>query len=386
MAGHGLRAGFHHPPVSNLVYFIFNLKYSAVMTKYPLALHTLYAELIEQCRISEQTPAAWPLSGTLVKAHREGGEHWYYQASRRYSPDGKQMRTYIGPASQALDEQTREAVETFHREKQAWKEREKMVRALGQLVRTPTKMVADLVLGLYEFGVLAKCILVGTVAFQGYSPLLGYSFGPEAYHTSDLDLVQAKSIAMVPISSGKTLPLGDILKKIDSRFEPIWPISRKGKPSKYRIADNDLRVDVLAPARGSATSGTTPAAALATSASRVQFLDFLVDADPIRIPLLIGGGVMANVPEPSRYAVHKLIVAMNRSGIEQVKIRKDLAQAGTLLRLLLTDQPESLGDVLREGLARGPGWRQRIMRGLEALKDNEIKKKALELAAEPPEG
>jgi len=48
------------------------------------------------------------------------------------------------------------------------------------------------------------------------------------------------------------------------------------------------------------------------------------------------------VPDPARFALHKLWISTRRPVHEQTKARKDLRQAGDLLELLLEDRP---GDV-----------------------------------------
>lgn len=71
------------------------------------------------------------------------------------------------------------------------------------------------------------------------------------------------------------------------------------------------------------------------SADPLRFLDFLI-RDPIRTMLLHRSGVPVVVPDPSRYAVHKLIVASRRNtdGQGPAKRDKDIRQAALLFEAL----------------------------------------------------
>lgn len=85
-------------------------------------------------------------------------------------------------------------------------------------------------------------------------------------------------------------------------------------------------------------------------------MDFLI-RDPVRTILLRGTGVSVVVPDPSRFAVHKLIVAGRRQDDTggRAKKEKDLRQAGMLFEALQeTGASRDLGDALRQAWSRGP--------------------------------
>jgi len=73
------------------------------------------------------------------------------------------------------------------------------------------------------------------------------------------------------------------------------------------------------------------------------------------------------VPEPARYAIHKLLVASNRDARFAAKAEKDRLQAFQLLSLLEQDRP---GDILlaaEAALERGPDWRRRLREQAERM-------------------
>ena len=79
------------------------------------------------------------------------------------------------------------------------------------------------------------------------------------------------------------------------------------------------------------------------------------------------GAIMANVPHPARYALHKLIVAGEREGIFLAKAGKDLMQAGLLLSVLREAAPWQVEEAWEDLKTRGAGWTSRVRRGLAAL-------------------
>ncbi len=74
-----------------------------------------------------------------------------------------------------------------------------------------------------------------------------------------------------------------------------------------------------------------------------MFLDYLIE-EPVQAVIVGGRGVLVNVPQPARFALHKLWTAGQRPPAEQAKVRKDRRQAAALLEVLLEDRP---GDVSR---------------------------------------
>jgi hypothetical protein len=62
-------------------------------------------------------------------------------------------------------------------------------------------------------------------------------------------------------------------------------------------------------------------------AQPLRHLEFLIH-HPKRSVMLLNGGVPVTIPRAERYAVHKVIVAVERR--DQIKARKDITQAGTL--------------------------------------------------------
>ena len=78
-------------------------------------------------------------------------------------------------------------------------------------------------------------------------------------------------------------------------------------------------------------------------------------------------GVPVLVPEPARFAFHKLVAAADRPWTEHEKRQKDIVQASQLISALLEDRPEDLMDVWSVFCESGRGMRRRLERGLALL-------------------
>ncbi len=79
------------------------------------------------------------------------------------------------------------------------------------------------------------------------------------------------------------------------------------------------------------------------------------------------GVVIANVPHPARFALHKLIVYGEREGSFAAKANKDLAQAACLLDALKQHRAWEVEEAWADLARRGKGWIDRARHGLAAL-------------------
>src|SRR5262249_50874641 len=116
----------------------------------------------------------------------------------------------------------------------------------------------------------------------------------------------------------------------------------------------------------------------------LPFMEYSLE--DVRQAVLFSGdiAVLVNVPSPARYALHKLVVFGERSGTFAVKSAKDVRQAIALLSRLRETRQSEIEEAWRDLVARGPGWRQRLKTGLQALgKDDPSLKRWLESISTP---
>ena len=231
----------------------------------------------------------------------------------------------------------------------------------GNLPR-PTPQIGGLIAALADAGVFRlRGVIVGTVAYQTYSAMLGVRLPATMAQTSDVDVAQGADVSAAVVDA--TRPMPEVLRQFDPTFRPV-PHIHTGGDASY-IAASGLRVDFLTPNRGRETEEPQHLPALGTSAQPLRFLDFLI-REPQRAALLHGTGVLVSVPAPERYALHKLIVSRRRRDGD-AKRDKDRYQAESLLNVLVERRPHELRSAWAEAFARGKTWRLLLCEGLGLL-------------------
>jgi hypothetical protein len=138
-----------------------------------------------------------------------------------------------------------------------------------------------------------------------------------------------------------------------------------------KFASRELKVEFLTPNLGSndRTGHPTPLPALGGAAGEpLRFMEFLIH-QPIRAVVLHKGGIPVLIPQPARYAVHKLIVAARRQTGESKDV-KDLRQADWLaLAMRETARAYEFSEAFEEALEKGPKWRDAISQSLKRMSD-----------------
>jgi hypothetical protein len=101
----------------------------------------------------------------------------------------------------------------------------------------------------------------------------------------------------------------------------------------------------------------------------LRFLEFILEDVHQAVVLSLVGAVMVNVPDPGRFALHKLLVFVERRARNPEKARKDLRQAAALIEALSEFRPDDVVRLWRDLLGRGAGWRQRARKAVVALEE-----------------
>lgn len=102
------------------------------------------------------------------------------------------------------------------------------------------------------------------------------------------------------------------------------------------------------------------------SALPMPFLDYLLD-EPVEAVSLYNSGVLVRVPDPARFAVHKLILHQIRK--ERAKAIKDLVQARALVGAMRANDPGRLEAAITKASRRGPKWKRLVEKGLRLVQD-----------------
>lgn len=337
------------------------------MTMKPLD-HTyqvLYSELAQRT-LDAQFSADFPVHGRFISMESGGRRYWYFDTAKE---GGGKDRRYVGPVD---DEEINRRVERFKDLKADNRARRKLVSTLVReaYLPRPEQFVGDIIAALAAAGFFRlRGVLVGTVAFQCYSAILGVRLPQTIMQTGDADFAEFHSIS---VAVHDTLPpVLEILKQVDPTFFEIPHQTDNGQTTRYSTRSG-YKVEFLTPNNSSDDYSDKPAPMLAlggASAKPLRFLDFLI-YEPIRTVVLHGAGIPVLVPAPERFAVHKLIVGSRRRDDNDglAKSRKDRQQAGTLMQAMLElRQGEALADAYMEAWDRGPSWCQAIQESLGNL-------------------
>jgi hypothetical protein len=213
-----------------------------------------------------------------------------------------------------------------------------------------------------DAGLFKSAVLVGTAAYQCYSPIVGAVLPSAALMTQDADVATA-SLALAADEGDDTLET--ILKRADKTFTSIPGLERRALPSRFKSASGFL-VDLLTPNLRRSDTNPMPLKQLGAGAIPLQHLAWLIE-EPVGAVALHGAGVPIRVPAPARYGVHKLVIAQKRHAAN-AKRQKDLMQAKSLMEALAESDPWAWNDTIEDAKARGKaGWAQPIARSMKEL-------------------
>jgi hypothetical protein len=330
------------------------------LIRLPETLQTLSAELLDQL-LQAETSEGVPTAGAIVEKVIAGRPYLYFQ--RSFGPFREQR--YLGPADEGL----RARAERWQEQRElAAPDRERRARLVAMLAAggavTPDGTSGRVLDYLADAGVFRHGgVVVGTHAFQVVGNVLGVKWETANLRTEDIDIAWDRDLrVVVPVEPTDALAA---LRRADAGFLPVPELDHRLPSTSFRVRGRDLRVDFLTPARPSTATAPVPIPRLGVAATPLPFLDYLV-AEAIPAVVLSGSGVLVRVPEPARFAVHKLWTAGERSVAFQAKANKDIRQAAQLFEILVEDRPGALllaGDTL----ARHQRRVRQVQRGLERI-------------------
>ncbi len=220
---------------------------------------------------------------------------------------------------------------------------------------------------LTDFGFFhAGGVLVGTHAFAAFANLLGVTW-TSGERTTDVDLAVPGKNVSIALPDAPKVDLHDILSSFEAGFIPTHSFAGGLGPTYTLKGDPTFQLDFLTTM---SRQGNEPRHidALSVTAKPLKFLEFLLLA-PVQTAMLDSTGrySMVSIPDPARYAVHKLIVAGERGARHRTKVRKDIEQAAALLHWYADNDPRAIEQIWDEALRHGPGWRQRMRAGLDKV-------------------
>jgi hypothetical protein len=202
-------------------------------------------------------------------------------------------------------------------------------------------------------------VLVGTLAFRAMANALGVRFDEAASRTEDVDIAQDPAMGIALSRTIDPVDVERVLTDGPLQFNPIPSLDSRSASTSFRIRGRELRVDFLTPMIGREKTSPVRLPALSLSARPLRFLDYLIE-EPIQGVVIGTDGVLVNLPDPGRFAFHKLWLSGERPASFQAKARKDIVQAALLIEVLLDDRTSDL--VTAWGaLSDRPGVRNKVL-------------------------
>jgi hypothetical protein len=323
---------------------------------------TLYAELLELMRIVEASRTISNLKGSFSIKEVKGEEYVYF---RTYNPNGQLDETYMGPRN----EHTENLMRDHAKGKSDVVEMEGKLQRLSSQIMAGVKITTDkamtrVIRSLANTGVFRNGgVLVGTHAFQAAGLTLGICWSAETTRTTDVDLAVARKMSVaIPMVEADIPAALDCLKM---GFYPVPRLNHKEPSTIFAIRKSQLRLDILTP-KTQESDAPVFIKRFNCAAEPLSYLSYVMES-PVPSVLLDTTPVLINIPQPVRYAMHKLIVSQVRDVAGDAKRSKDLYQAYQILSVLRDNRPFDIQPAWENLISRGPKWQKYAEAGLAAM-------------------
>lgn len=321
----------------------------------------LMADLRERLEVFEAMRTIASLPGDFVTKTVKGVVYHYFQSTL---PGGR-IQIYIGPDSG----EARRLIEAKKSGEKDVSADEKMLQRLASQViaggvRPVLPDIARIIHRLADCGLFhVGGVLVGTVAFQILGAQLGVTWASEARATQDVDFASDTNVALAVPDLQADVPAA--IESLQMGFFPVPRLSRTEPSTSYAVRGKTLRVDLLTTARKGVTAPVF-IRRLNAAATPLKYLDYLID-EPNAAVLPAGDPCLVRVPQPARYALHKLIVSQERDATATDKKRKDLLQARLMIDLLKEDRPGDITLAWEHLAKRGATWLKKVEMGCKEI-------------------
>lgn len=324
-----------------------------------LTAQTSYAQLIEAALVAEHMRSVADLPGSFASKTVRGAKYWYFQYTE---PSGRLRQVFVGPDTPPVHALM------------ARKAQPSVMVALGPLARSCAALGCSTILPrhlrvlqrLAEYGFFrAGGVLIGTHAFLAFANMLGVRWG-EGSRTQDIDFAHAGKSLSLALPGDVQVQAHEAIQSLDMGFLPITGIGSKAGATYLNPREPDFKLDFVTTLH---RKGTQPYEhpQLGVTLQPLKFMEFSLER--VQQAVLFAGDrcVVANVPQPARYALHKLLVYGEREGTFATKSGKDLLQAQLLLAYLKEHRASEVEDAWADLTSRGPGWVRRARHGRAAL-------------------
>lgn len=315
----------------------------------------LYADLLQKV---DDSALVTLTGGTFTSKTIHGKRYWYYQA-RTLSG---QVQKYLGKEDAALLAKIAQAKTARDQTQSILTERRRLVAMLMVSGATPEKgRPAKILEKMADAGLFsAGGVLVGSFAFACYGNMLGVMLDTSLSRTEDMDFSVERELEIGLQRNMKQ----DLVTAVPDLATPTqinpWVV-----PFEMKSPDG-FKIEFLTTKSGAHDKAPVLIERFGIHAQPLDFMDYLIE-DTQRAVVLNGAGIPVSVPNPARYAVHKLAISQLRPIGEQAKVAKDIRQASALISVLAEDNPGALLLAVEAASARNDGMLSLIKRGRNQL-------------------
>jgi hypothetical protein len=331
----------------------------AYFAELTLTAQTAYAQLVDAALSAEHLRSVADLPGSFASKTVKGHKYWYFQYTE---PSGKLRQVFVGPDGPELQKLMARKDGMAARQPLAALSRSAMALGCASVLPRHFRVVRRLAdYGFFQAG----GVLVGTHAFLAFGNMLGVRW-VSADRTQDNDFAHAgKSIALL-LPNDVEVQTGDAIRSLGMGFLPVAGLSSKVGAGYLNPKEPEFRLDFLTTMhRGH--EEPFEHTQLHVTLQPLKFMEFSLENVQQAVLFCAEGAVLASVPHPARYALHKLLIFGERTGTFSMKSSKHLAQAAEILAWFKPHRASEVDDAWRDLLGRGPGWIARARQGLKAL-------------------
>lgn len=319
-----------------------------------------YAQLLDAAVALEHSRSVADLPGTFVRKVIKGKDYWYYQAVTLH---GIKRQVYLGPE----DDRIRHLIATkasLHDKAQRLAGLSAAAVALGNSSMAPKHLAATKRLAAH--GIFSEGgILVGTHAFLIAGNMLGIRWQSERY-SREVDFTNPGATLGVALQIGRNVRVGDAVTALDQGILPVTLSGRLAQATDVSPSRTEPRIVFLTPT-GRADDDSTASSCFGTAATRSRFLAYLLEGSQPAVMIGSKSAVLVNIPDPARFAAHKILLAGKSPHLETVKANADVLQAAALIEVLSDVAPHSLQEAFADLLRRGRAWTLPFQKGRQQV-------------------
>lgn len=323
----------------------------------------LYADLRERLEVFENIRSIATLPGEFTTKNVKGCLYHYYQAAL---PGGR-VQFYLGRDGEVI---RRLIAERIDGKQPANADQQLFQRLAAQIIAggvpaVPTE-IARALCGMANSAVFkVGGVLVGSVALRIIATHLGVQLQESITTTQDVDISGGARVSIAVPELRADVPAA--IESLQMGFFPVPRLSNKEPSTSYAIRGKTLRIDLVTPMKGE-RHGPVPIPRFNAAAQPLKYLDYLVE-DPVSAAMISGTPCLVMVPQPARFAIHKLIISQERDLSSAAKRKKDVMQAKAVLEILREDIPAEIEKALAEVSKRSGSWTRNLER---ACKEFEV--------------